>query len=226
MSLAAFPPYGAVPHAHVPRRLADRRVRILAAGAVAAVTAAVSLVAVLVRPTTQACGFYCGPHVEAPLRAAATYVNSAHGFSIDYSPDDLQVSTDQPDLVEFQAVNGGPIGFRVVQAASLDAAVTQAMRRLPSSSFQDLQEVGPVRGAEIGYVPGKGTVWSATYYPSDGGGSSPVRIAVIAAQSNGLMVVSTMVSAYDAGNDHAPYGLSDDNVFDYPVSNFHFPGSQ
>ena len=219
----AFPPYGAVPHSRVPRRLGDRRVRLLAIVAVVVIAAVVSAVAVLVRPTTQPCGLVCGPQVAAPTNAAATYTNAAHGFSIEYPPGALQVAIDQSDLVEFQS-SGGPIEFQVVSAASLDDAVSQAMQALPSSSFQDLQEVGPVRGAEIGYVPGRGTVWSATYAGAGSSGSVPVRVAIIAAQAKGLMVVATMFSDYDSDTAHAPYGLSADAIFDYPLSNFHFPG--
>jgi hypothetical protein len=114
----------------------------------------------------------------------------------------------------------------VVQASSLDGAVSQAQQQLDSATFQDVQEIGPVRGAEIGYVPARGTVWSATYQPSDGGNPGPVRIAIIAAQSGGLTVVATMFSDYDSGTDHAPYGLSGDQTFDYPISGFRFPGQQ
>jgi hypothetical protein len=218
----SFPPYIAVPHSRLPRRPGERRVRTLAILALVVVTAIVTAVAVLSRPTSQPCGTACGPPVStAP--AAAIYTNAAHGFSIAYPPSQLQVAVDQQDVVEFHS-GGGPIEFAVVSAASLDDAVSQAVQALPSSSFQDLQEVGPVRGAEIGFVPGTGTVWSATYVGGGGRGSLPVRVAVIAAQSGGLMVVATMFSAYDSGTAHAPYGLSDDAIFDYPVSNFHFPG--
>lgn len=218
-------PYAAVPHAHVPRKLGDHRVRLFAIGAILAVVVIITAVATLVHPTPQPCGLYCGPQTQSPLAAASTYTNSAHGFSIDYPASKLSVAVDKPDTVEFHS-DGGPIQFQVVQAASLDAAVSQAKQQLDSSTFQDMQEVGPVRGAELGYVPGRGTVWSATYQPSDGGNPGPVRIAIIAAQSGGLTVVATMFSDYDSGTDHAPYGLSGDQTFDYPVSGFHFHGQQ
>jgi hypothetical protein len=209
----------------VGRRLGDHRVRVLAITAVAAIAAIISAVAVISRPSASACGYYCGPHIEPPLRSAATYTNAAHGFSIDYTPDRLKVAVDQADMVEFHS-SYGPIQFKVVNAASLDDAVNQAMRSLPSSMFQDLQSIGPVRGAELGYVPGKGTAYSATYVPPDGGGTGDVRVAIIAAQSGGMMVVATMFSDYDSDTAHVPYGLKGDTIFDYPVSNFHFPGTQ
>jgi hypothetical protein len=134
------------------------------------------------------------------------------------------VAVDQADVVEFRS-GAGPIAFSVVQAASVDDAVTQAVNGLSTSTFQDRQVIGAVRGAEIGYVLGAGTAWSATYVPADGGGASPVRIAVLAAQSRGLMVVATMFSSYDPDTAHVPYGLAADALFDYPISNFHFPGS-
>lgn len=216
-------PYAAVPHAHVPRRLGDHRVRLYAIGAIVALVVVISAVATLAHPGPQPCGLYCGPQTQPPLAAASTYTNSAHGFSIDYPAEKLTVSTSQDDLVEFHS-DGGPIDFRVVKAASLDDAVSQAQKQLDSSVFQDMQVVGQVRGAELGYVPGKGTVWSATYQPADGGGSGPIRVAIIAAQSGGLTVVATMFSDYDSATDHAPYGLSGDQTFDYPISGFHFPG--
>ena len=222
----AIPPYAAVPPAQVRSRLGAHRVRALAITAVVAVAGIVSAVAVIARPSPpQPSGYYCGPQVEAALPAPATYTNQAHGFSIDYLPTQLKVATQDPDVVEFHS-NAGPISFKVVSAASLDDAVSTAMGDLSTATFQEMQEVGPVRGAEIGYVPGKGTVWSATYVPSGGGGKSPVRIAIIAAQSKGMTVVATMFSDYDSATAHAPYGLSGDSIFDYPVSNFHFPGDQ
>jgi hypothetical protein len=218
-------PYATVPQGGVPRKLGDHRVRLFAIGAILALVVVISAVATLVHPGPQPCGLYCGPQSQPPLAAASTYTNSAHGFSIDYPADRLSVSADKPDSVEFHS-DGGPIEFQVVRAASLEDAVSQAQQQLDSSVFQDMQEVGPVRGAELGYVPGRGTVWSATYQPPDGGDSGPVRIAIIAAQSGGLTVVATMFSDYDSGTDHAPYGLSGDATFDYPISGFHFPGRQ
>jgi hypothetical protein len=218
----AWMPYAAVPPSRVPRRLHAHRVRALAIVVMLAIAAIVSGVAALVRPTSNPCGYFCGPQVEPPLAAASTYTNRAHGFSIDYPAGKLRVVDDQDDSVEFHTA-AGPIQFKVVSAASLDDAVSAAMQDLASASFQDVQAIGPVRGAEIGYVPGTGRVWSATYVPSGGGGSGPVRIAVIAAQSKGLTVVATMFSDYDSDTAHAPYGLSGDSIFDYPVSNFHFP---
>jgi hypothetical protein len=222
----ALPPYAAMPPAQVRSKLGAHRVRALAITAVVAVAGIVSAAAVIARPSPpQPCGYYCGPQSEAPLPAPATYTNQAHGFSIDYLPSQLKVASQDSDVVEFHS-DAGPIAFKVVSAASLDAAVSSALADLSTAVFQERQEVGPVRGAEIGYVPGKGTVWAATYAPSGGGGRSPVRIAIIAAQSKGMTVVATMFSDYDSATAHAPYGLSGDSIFDYPVSNFHFPGGQ
>jgi hypothetical protein len=219
------PPYAAVPHTRLRRKLPDRRVRSIASIAVVAIAGIISAVAVLVRPNPQSCGVYCGPRVDTPVQGAATYVNRAHGFSIDYPPGQLQVAADQPDLVEFHS-SLGPIQFRVLSTSSLADAINQALQQLPSTTFQDVQAIGPVRGAEIGYVLGAGTAYSATYVPSDGGGTGQVRVAILAARSNGLTVVATMFSDYDPDTAHAPYGLKGDALFDYPVSNFHFRGEQ
>lgn len=215
----AFPPYSSAPRSA--RRLGAGRVRLLTFAIVIGISVLVSAIASIVNPTSQPCGFGCGPRLQSPA-ATATYTNSAHGFSIDYPPNVLSVASDQADQVEFHS-GGGPILFRVVGTSSLDNAVSQARQGLPSSSFQDVVEVGPVRGAEIGYVPGRGTVWSATYVSPDDGTSGPMRVAIIAARARGLTVVAVMFSDYDSDTAHAPYGLSGDAIFDYPVSSFHFP---
>jgi hypothetical protein len=213
----------AVPPSGVRPKLGGHHVRLVAVAVIAGLAGIIGVIGAVVHPTPPDCGFYCGPHVEAPLAAASTYVNKAHGFSIDYPAASLSVATDQSDVVEFHS-KLGPIQFKVVKASSLDAAIKDAADQLPSATFQDMEQIGPVRGAEIGYVPGKGTAWSASYAPSGGGGSSPVRIAVIAAQSHGLTLVATMFSDYDSDTAHAPYGLAGDALFDYPISNFHWPG--
>ncbi len=218
-------PYSAVPHGHVPRRLGNRRVRVFGLGGIALLVVVISAIASLVHPTSQPCGLVCGPPVQPPLEAASTYTNSAHGFSIDYPASQLSVASSDADSVEFHS-DGGPITFAVVSTSSLDDAVNQAQQNLDSATFQEMQVVGQVRGAEIGYVPGRGTVWSANYQSSDGSSSGQVRIAIIAARSGGLTVVATMVSDYDSSTGHAPYGLSGDSTFDYPISGFHFPGQR
>ena len=215
-------PWTSVPPSRVRPKLAGRHVRLLAVAVIGAVAGGIWVIAALVHPTPPNCGFYCGPHVEPPLAAASTYVNKAHGFSIDYPSDRLSVAEDKDDRVEFHS-KLGPIQFKVV-SGSLDAAVNAAFAQLPSTTFQDAEEIGPIRGAEIGYVPGRGKAWSATYEAPGGGGSGPVRIAVIAAQVGGMTVVATMFSDYDSHTAHAPYGLAGDALFDYPISNFHWPG--
>jgi hypothetical protein len=223
VSATVLRPYRVAPRGQVRRRQSDRDVRTRAISAVVVIAGIITVIAVLARPTATPCALACGPHADTVLQSPSTYVNSAHGFSIEYPGDRLTLAIDQSDLVEFHS-GAGPIQFRVVQAATVDDAVTQGLNALSTSTFQDLQEIGRVRGAEIGYVPGAGTAWSATYVPPDGGGASPVRVAVLAARSAGLMVVATMFSPYDPDTAHAPYGLAGDALFDYPISNFHFPG--
>ncbi|HEV7679320.1 MAG TPA: hypothetical protein VGQ42_12195 [Candidatus Dormibacteraeota bacterium] len=225
MSAAVLRPYPVTPRGRAGRRMSDRGVRARAIAAVVVIAGIITVIAVLVRPVSLPCGSACGRPTDAVVQPPATYVNSAHGFAIDYPPDRLTIAVNQADVVEFHS-GGGPISFSVVQAPSVDAAVSQAVNGLSTSTFQDLQVIGPVRGAEIGYVLGAGTAWSATYVPPGGGGASPVRIAVLAAQSGGLMVVATMFSSYDPDTAHVPYGLAADSLFDYPISNFHFPGSR
>jgi hypothetical protein len=223
MSFAA--PFPGLPTRHVPRKLRDHHVLLYAGGAITVIVIAVTAIASLVRPQTNPCGYYCGPRVDTRLQAPTTYTNSRYGFQIDYPADKLSIADQAGDSVEFHS-KAGPILFQVVSTSSPDTAVDDAVAALPSASFQDMQQVGPVRGAELGFVPATGRVYTATYVPSDGGGSGEVRVAVIAARQNGVTVVATMFSDYDADVAHAPYGLAGDSLFDYPISNFRFRGQQ
>lgn len=91
----------------------------------------------------------------------------------------------------------------------MDGALQSAFKGIDSNTFQDLQPVGPVRGAEIGNVPAKGTAYKGNFVPPNGGASGLVGAIVVAASFNNVTVVTVMFSGYSTDQANQPYGLAE-----------------
>jgi hypothetical protein len=211
-------------------KLSRRRLWIVMAVVIGVVAIAVTAIAVAIRPTVQACGFYCGPHLGPPLINPTVYTNSKFNVTIEY-PRALGVAGQDDSGVRFTPLSAdgsavdGEISFTITTGGNVDTAVTDAVGSLSTASFQDMVEIGPVRGAEIGLVAGRGVAYSAIHVPAGGGQATKVSVVVIAATQGNITVVSTMFSDQTQDPAAAPYGLVLGEVYDFPVTNTHFPGS-
>ena len=110
--------------------------------------------------------------------------------------------------------------FTAVSGGDTAGAVKNAVNALDTSRFQNMQQIGPVRGAEIGLVQGEGSAYSASFVPPDGSGQAiPVAIVVISATQNNVTITVTAFSASDKDLRDAPYGLDRASDFDFPITN-------
>lgn len=152
-----------------------------------------------------ACGARCvslnpPPVAAPPLSAAHTYTSSAFGYALQYgselpSPqtDDRSIGwggTGSADAILF---TGGPLNGQT--PAQVVAAAQQ-------DRFPDATPVYQIPGAELGYVPGSGTVFDLTATPASGA-ETEERIAVTAAAHGNVAVM--MLSASPLSTDSAPH---------------------
>ena len=195
---------------------------------VAVVIVGVSLGAASRRPAPHNCHFSCGAFTGPRLVAPNAYTSSQFGFTIEYLPDSTELADQSPTGVEFDT-DAGVIFFEGAQGTDTDGAVRDGVSNLNTAVIQDLQVVGPVRGAEIGLVPARGIAYTANFVPQGGGGAFRVGVLVMAAAQGGVTVTATMISVYYTTNDSRfnnfqPYGMIDGAKFDYPITSLRFEG--
>lgn len=222
--------YPVVPSASVPaaqHKLSHTRLLLLAGGAIAALVIVITLVVVVVRPTSTPCGFTCGPRIGPRLLSRSALTIDRWGYTVEYDSHALSVAGKDENGVKLQAASGdGEVDFVATSGSDTGGAVKKAVSALGSSRFQNLQQIGPVRGAEIGFVNGEGVAYSASFVPPDGGGQAvPVGIVIISAAQDGVTITVTAFSASDTEVRDAPYGLDRSSDFDFPVSNTIWKGS-
>ena len=205
-----------------------RRHRLLGVAASLLVVPVVllTLSAVLARPQPQPCRFACAPNSGPRLLAPAVYHNAKWGYSVQYDSSALSIAGTDADGVQLTPVDGdGEIDFTAARGSDAGGMVRSLLNNVPSSTFQDQQVIGPVRGAEVGFVDGQGTALSAQFVAASGGGAAePVSFVCLAATRNGLTIGVIAFSQQELTVQNAPYGLDKGPLFDYPVSNALWPG--
>jgi hypothetical protein len=222
--------YPTVPRGQVPaaKHRLSPLILIVVGLVVVAVIIGVSAGAASNRPVPQNCHFSCGSLTGPRLLAPNVYTSSQFGYTIEYLPDSTNLESQSATGAEF-TTDAGVIFFDGASGSDVDKAVSDGVASLNTAVVQDLQPVGAIRGAEIGLVPGKGTAYTANFVPQGGGGSTRVGVLVMAATQGGVTVTATMISVYYTAKDSSynnfqPYGLSDGQAFDYPITSLRFPG--
>jgi hypothetical protein len=216
--------YPVVPTASVPaaqHKLSRTGLLLIAGGALAAVVIVVTLIAVLARPSTVPCGFYCGPpRVGTRLVSPTVYKNQQFGYSVEYDATVLTPANGNAAGTQFQAANGdGEVDFTAASGSDVNSANQTALTTFPTATFQNIQQIGPVRGAEIGFVNGQGTAYTAQFVPPNGSQAVPVSIVIFSSTQNNVTITVDAFSSQSMDIAVAPYGLAMAQVFDYPVSN-------
>jgi hypothetical protein len=164
----------------------------------------------------QTCTANCSPKIVHPLPASATYRSSAFKFEVDYS---------QNWTVRNQDANGILLGtdlglVSVVGTKSgqpLTDVITGVVSALPTATWQNVSQVGDVKGAEIGFQDGLGAIYSANLIGSNSA-SSKVRFAVIVATKGAVTVVMFAMNP-DYGSAY-PNGMPEGQYFDYMCTQF------
>jgi len=221
--------YPVLPSARVPgAQYSHVRSLLLAAAVIAIIVGVISAIVQAARPTTNPCGVACRPHTGLRLLNAATYTNQQFGYTVAYDANLLSVGNQDQNGVQLQATNGdGEIDFTATSGSDVSGAVAAEVNNLNTNQFQNMQQIGPVRGAEIGLVLGQGLAYSADFVPPDGTGQSvPVGLVVMAASQGGITITVTAFSAQSMDIQVEPYGLDVAQAFDFPVTNTIWKGQQ
>ena len=211
-----------------PRRPAQARgtnLVLIAVGAMALLVAIITAVAVSSRPTINYCHFSCGPRWGhgCSARRRTTTPNLVIGSST--SPP-FDVAGQDASSVALEANQNNFLIFDAATGTDVAGALKKSINGLSSNEFQGLQQISSVvPGAEIGFVPGQGEAFSATYVPPGGGQGQTVSIIVMAA-TQGNMTLSVLAVGNQDLNSVAqlPFGLANGSFFDYEVSNTLWPG--
>jgi zinc-ribbon domain len=152
-------------------------------------------------PSAPKCTYSCIVRT-GPVQPTGRQV-SGHLVSFYYPPVFAALKTDQgavatlglqsnqyPAVVDIYAGQG---------QQTLTSLVQQYAQKL-SGPLQNLTALGPIYGAEIGFVPGAGEFYSADV-ESQNGEQQPIGLGIIAAQSNGVWgVVEVQTFCTDAQN--------------------------
>ena len=220
--------YPVVPPHEVPgarRKLSHIRLLLLAGGALVIIVVLITLIAVLARPISRACGLFCGPHTGTRLVSMATYTNQRWGYTVEYDSSVFTIGNQDDNGAEFDSSNGdGSVLFTASSGSDLSGANQNAFNALPSASFQGMQSIGPVRGAEIGLVNGQGTAYSGQFAAADGSGASPIGATIFSASQNNVTITVTAFSGAAMDNSDQPYGLDMGEKFDYLVTQLLWKG--
>jgi hypothetical protein len=222
-----FPPYVSAGNR---TKLSHPTIIIAAVAAIALVATLVTVFAVKLSTSAQGCGFYCAPDVGSRLPDSREFVDTKWGFVVDYSGSMLTLTQPDPssDAADFLAEdqNGDTVGEMLITAmaaTNTSQAVHNALSDFSSNQFQDITEVEPVPGAEIGLIPAVGTGYTANVVSTSGSSGNPVGIVIVAATRGNTTIVAEMWSETNTGGD-APFYVATDQSFDYVLTNLHFQG--
>jgi hypothetical protein len=242
---AAAPPpppaygYPLVAAAAIPgatHRLGRNRLLIIGAGALAVVVVIVTAIAVIAKPTTHVCGFFCGPRTGTRLASPSTYQNQQWGYTVEYDKKAFNIANQDANGAAFVAQEAPPfcatqtdgeIDFTAVSGSDVGGAIQKAFNGLNTSVFQGIRSIGSIGGAEIGQMPGQGFAYSASFTPPNGGGQAVMAtIAIIGASFNGVTLVATAWSEQATDVSVLPFKLCNAQLLDNPLSNVIWKGSQ
>lgn len=201
------------------QKFGRRRMVGVGGGALAVFVFVISLIAVLVRVVPIPCARGCGPAGGLQAGTAQVYTNQRWGYSVPYDPSVFSIGGQSSDGVTLNTSDGnGSIQFSATSGNNVNGANQAALNALPSSQFQGLQQIGPVRGAEIGLVDGQGTAYSGQYVDTSGINATPIGLVIFSATQNGVTITVTAFSSASNDNANGPYGLAIGQQLDFPVT--------
>lgn len=219
----AYRPWGPPPqfgtgYGSIQRKVGPGRMVLTGGGLLVVLVVVITLIAVVSRSGGLPCLRGCPPPTSQVVKAA-TYQNQRWGYSVPYDRAVLAINNQNSDGAEFDAKNGdGGVSFTATSGSDVNGATQKALDALPSSTFQNLRQIGPVRGAEIGLVSGQGSAWSGDYVDSSGSGATPIGVVIFSSARNGVIITVTAFGAASNDNADMPYGLAIGQELDFPVT--------
>jgi hypothetical protein len=161
------------------------------------------------------CTSNCSPKFITPLAEEASWRSSAYKFQVNYSSTWTIRSQDANGVVL-----GTKLGYVSVAGSSgsnTDQVLQATVAALPSSQFQDVTAISPLRGAHIGNQDGVGEIYSASFVGSSQT-AAKVRFAVIVASQHNVTVAVFALNPSDV-KDY-PNGMPEGQAFDYLCTEF------
>lgn len=221
---AAVPPYN-YPAAPYTARGQFRLAPALIAGGLVVVLVVVAVIVGGVAVSQFASGSHstctsnCSPKFVTPLAEEATYRSATYRFQVNYSSAWTVRSQDSSGVLL-----GTKLGYVSVVGSSgsnTNQALQATVSALPSTQFQDVTAVGPLKGARIGNQDGIGEIYSANFVGASQT-AVKVRFAVIAAAQHGVTVTVFALNSSDV--KHYPNGMPEGQAIDYLCTEFVWGG--
>lgn len=228
LQAAVAPPvyrYAPAPRAAYPTAGQARLAPALIAGGMIVILVIVALVAggiavsQIARGGHSTCTTNCPPKFVTPLPEEASYKSSLYKFQVNYSS--RWTVRDQSNAGVTLGTRIGLVQVMGTTGQSPDQAVQSAVAALPSASWQDVTQLGALKGAHLGEVQGVGAIYSANLVGTSQT-AAKVRLALIAASKNGVTVV--VLAADPADPKGSPNGFPEAQEVDYLCTEFAWGG--
>ena len=161
------------------------------------------------------CTSNCSPKFAAPLAEEASWRSTTYKFQVNYSSAWTVRAEDANGVVL-----GTKLGYVSVAGSSgtdIDQVLQATVAALPSSQFQDVKSISPLKGAHIGNQDGVGAIYSANFVGSSQTAVN-VRFAVIAASQHNVTVAVFALNPSDVKD--FPNGMPEGQAFDYLCTEF------
>jgi len=214
-----------VPGAH--HKLSHTQLLLAAGGIIAVIVVVLTVVLVAAKPGVTPCHFSCGPKTGPRLTNPDAYTSSQFNFRVEYDKGSLGIGTQNAASVTLQNQDGSAVvQITGSSGSNVSGAIQSAISGLDTNTFQNVQQLGTLNGAEIGLVQGQGAVYSAQV--SGGGQAIPIVIIVMSASQNNVTITTVAFGPQDQQSNpqDTPYGMSAGTLLDGPVTNTIWPGSQ
>jgi len=161
------------------------------------------------------CTSNCAPKFVTPLAEEASWRSSAYKFQVNYSSAWTVRAADANSVV--LGTNLGYVSVVGSSGSNTDQVLQSTVAALPSSQFQDVTAVSPLKGAHIGSQDGVGEIYSASFVGSSQT-AVKVRFAVIVAGQHNVTVAVFALNP-SAVKDF-PNGMPEGQAFDYLCTEF------
>jgi len=183
-----------------------------------------TVVAVSETPAVNYCHFACGTRLGPRLLGEAAYVSPEFRYRVEYEYP-FRLANQSSSGVEMYLDADNAMVFSAVPGSDVNGAIQRAINGLNTNVVQDLRPLTPeLAGAEIGYVPGSGEAFSATFVAPGNNTTQAVSVVVMAATQANLTISVLVVGTQDLSSwQFLPLGLYLGEYFDFEISNTLWP---
>ena len=210
----------ATPHqlaAAVPHKTAKRTPWLLLSAIAVAALISGGVLAVLLAPKLiSPCGLRCPPPGPPPrpesqmpggmvqsAPAGHMYTSSKYGYALEYDPSFAPTTTNARAALWSYLWGRAPYTMAVTALPARGQSARQIVRDLEQQERRmgrDTKWVYDVRGTEVGYTPGYGSIYDQTFAPATGP-TVPMRLVIVVAVKKGLAIWGRALAPFVADAD-------------------------